>query len=110
MMFDLTVSDLLPRRPPTPRLAPRASPPQAVKVVESAVAFALPTIQGASQEDLQAASPHGVRCWNRKGIDHFLEQGWEENSGVLKVCLEIPLYWSSMVFMVFQTILHLIMI
>lgn len=28
---------------------------QAVKVVESAVAFALPTIQGASQEDLQAA-------------------------------------------------------
>ena len=39
----------------------RSSPPrtprhQAVQVVESAVAFALPVIQGATQEDLQAMS------------------------------------------------------
>ncbi|CAK9085551.1 unnamed protein product, partial [Durusdinium trenchii] len=37
------------------QLAQEGQVQQAVKVVESAVAFALPTIQGASQEDLQAA-------------------------------------------------------
>ena len=34
--------------------------PQAVQVVESAVAFALPTIQGATQAELQAVA--GCRC------------------------------------------------
>ena len=42
-----------------PRVPPSKKTPhhQAVQVVESAVAFALPVIQGATQEDLQAKKP-----------------------------------------------------
>ena len=54
--------------------------PQAVQVVESAVAFALPTIQGATQAELQAWPDVDVVGWDPPGSMVLVVKKWKKRA------------------------------